>query len=245
MLLKSEEPGLLRNAGAVKGLATQPPNGRPAGRTDMIGRNAPAETWNLRTRNRGRQISSRTTRYENDAPSAGIFIHKRHNETALPSGAFPVPTTVASRLMEEALFIRTPCACLRQVRITRRRVIVLNMFRRLMPGISRFSSGKHSKPVHGKKPRPQYRTAENSLRIRLECSEYRKSSANLKKPLFRTVLLKLHDNRPDPIRTACIRPDRFIADPDSAPVHGGILLPLHELLDVFPFRHGSPSPAVP
>ena len=53
MLLKSEEPGLLRNAGAVKGLATQPPNGRPAGRTDMIGRNAPAETWNLRTRNRG------------------------------------------------------------------------------------------------------------------------------------------------------------------------------------------------
>ena len=193
----------------------------------------------------GRQISSRTTRYENDAPSAGIFIHKRHNETALPSGAFPVPTTVASRLMEEALFIRTPCACLRQVRITRRRVIVLNMFRRLMPGISRFSSGKHSKPVHGKKPRPQYRTAENSLRIRLECSEYRKSSANLKKPLFWTVLLKLHDNRPDPIRTACIRPDRFIADPDSALAHGGIPLPLREIRHVFPFRRGLPSPAVP
>ncbi len=167
MLLKSEKTGLLRNAGAVKGLATQPPQ-RTARRAYRHDRQkcSGGDVESANEKQGGRQISSRTTRYENDAPSAGIFIHKRHNETALPSGAFPVPTTVASQLTEGALFIRTPCACLRQVRITRRRGIVPNMFRRLMPGTSLFSSGKHSEPVHGKKRHPQYRTAESSLQIR-------------------------------------------------------------------------------
>ena len=166
MLLKSEKTGLLRNAGAVKGLATQPPQ-RTARRAYRHDRQkcSGGDVESANEKQGGRQISSRTTRYENDAPSAGIFIHKRHNETALPSGAFPVPTTVASQLTEGALFIRTPCACLRQVRITRRRGIVPNMFR-LMPGTSLFSSGKHSEPVHGKKRHPQYRTAESSLQIR-------------------------------------------------------------------------------